>query len=165
MARELSKIFPQIEVIESVDVTYEGKTYSVQWTDFYRQEDIGKPVNFPSILVIVDDEGNDLPPIYRDSDHTIKLLAIQHRFDELHEELGTDPITDMTQIQKILDRVWAGEWMGQFEFGRAIHRDTLREILNLELHEFWPLLDTLIRQRIVVTPSGWFLYDPHRVQS
>ena len=163
MVRELSKLFPRIEVIDSIEVIYEGKTHFVQWTDFYRADDIGKPKTFPSLLVVVDEEGNDfVPPKSNAVERDIKLLGIEKRITQLHEELGINPITDLDEIQKILNRVWSGEWMGQFEFGKSIHLDTLRKILNLELPEFWVLFDTLNREVMVDTTNGWFLYKPTR---
>ncbi|MBC9705981.1 MAG: hypothetical protein H9W81_13615 [Enterococcus sp.] len=161
MIQRFNDTFPLIEVLDSVDITFEGKKYSAQWSLFWRKEDLGKPCRFPPLLTLVDEEGNDLESVHRPADREIKLLAIQHRLNQIHDEIGYAPITDLAEVQKILDRVWSGEWMGQFEFGGNIHRDTLRQVLNLELDQFWPLLDTIIEKKMVGTIDGsWFLYNP-----
>lgn len=161
MARKLSKVFPLIEVLRSVDVTYEGKQYSVQWTNFYLKEDIGRPPRFPPLLSVVDDKGDDLESTIKNITREVKLIAIEHRMAELREELGDSPITSLAEIQKILDRVWAGEWMGQFEYGGEIYLLTLRDILNLGQEEFWPIFDTLLEKGMVRTVEGSrFLYNP-----
>lgn len=152
--------FPLIEVLNSVDVIYEGEKYMAQWSDLYRRDEIGKPKKFPSLLVVVDKNGdmlNDASGIVA----AVKRIATEQRINELHEEFGTEPITDLETIQKILDRVWAGEWMGQNEFAGDIHRDTLRRILNLEPEEYWPVSDEIYAKGMAGSVGvSWSLYPP-----
>ncbi|MBC9705982.1 MAG: hypothetical protein H9W81_13620 [Enterococcus sp.] len=163
MARKLSETFAQVDIIDQIDLNYNGKSYSAQWLDLYNSSELGRPKTFPSLLVIVDEFGEAMGECNGEPENELKDLAVRKRLEMLREEMGVEPITDPYEIQRILDRVWSGEWMGQSDMGGSILGDTLQEILNLDHDAYKEVEESLIRTGMVTVIGGsGCLYAPDK---
>jgi hypothetical protein len=184
MKRTLDDVFPLVIIRNAIRVTpdalnaisahaqgnktyqptvipvFSTEDYIVSWVECYNDYETDNVQKVYAILVVTDIEG------YIVDDNAVekaaKLAAMDYRVTQIHHEYGIKgEVNDTKLISRILERVWAGEWMGQFNDGTAIYFQELAALLNRPMGDMWALVDDLTAQRLVdVLPSSWILVAP-----
>lgn len=155
MSETLEDIFPLVIIHKAIKVTgaalpntNDADEYFAVWAECYNQNEIGTAYVPPSYLTVLDRSGNRVDDAV---EKPVKLAAMEYRVAEIQAEYGiTGEVTDIELISKILDRVWSGEWMGQFNFSHCIYLSELCSLLNLEMIDIWPVVEHLLTERRAV---------------
>lgn len=161
MKDKLEDTFPLVIFKSAIRVIHDDKDYIAAWVYCYnKDEPVGN--SFP-ILTVMDLEGYDVD---WDTERAVKKAAMKFRVKQIREDLGLSPdaeIRDFETIDKLLQRVWAGEWMGQFDTGLVIYFNELGCLLNSDddWKDIWELVSKLVEARLAdVLPSSWILTHP-----
>jgi hypothetical protein len=167
MAETLESMFPLVIThnaifVSKAAVEVESEGCIVSWVECYNADEIGLPERPMSILVVTDLKGN----LIRDDkvEKPAKLVAMAYRVKQIRQEYGIttdEEITDPDLISEILERVWQGEWMGQFNYGKIIYYNELADLLSVPKLAIWELIDKLVAQRKAEwIPDSWILQAP-----
>jgi hypothetical protein len=169
MSRKLEDSFPLVITHNAIRVTKDAFKITsdspdciVSWVECYNKEEIGTDFKPESILVVTDLEGFMITD--PTAEKQAKLAAMAFRVRQIQEEYEITPFDSVTYtnlISKILERVWAGEWMGQFNSGKCIYFNELADLLNLPMVDIWSIVEELVTLRKAdVLPSSWILVAP-----
>lgn len=164
-------IFPQVIIHNAIrvtkdafNVTLDSADCMVLWVTLIHKDEVGEAKLPEPILVVTDLEGNTA------NDYTVekqaKFAAMKFRVRQIQKEYGissSDSVTYPALISKLLERVWSGEWMGQFNNGKAIYFNELADLLNVPVIAVWDLIEDQIALRkadwmpqssILIAPRG-----------
>lgn len=171
MPQKLEDTFPAFIVKHAIRVIHEEKDYIAAWVLCYNKgEDVGSrvmPLHYVSDL-----NGNEIE--HWDTERAVKIKVMQFRAEQLREELKLgDSIPDSDTLRNIFQRVWDGEWMGQFDVGNRLYVSELATLLNLSMSDMGPVIEELKESRIAdIIPSTaifgppndeYYSFDGHEV--
>lgn len=172
--RTLDDMFASVIIHNAIKVakeainTNESSTEDciVSWATLLHSDEIhlNKSEAPAPILVVTDLQGSLITDFA--TEKQAKLVAMKFRVEQIQSEYNidsTDSGPHPSLMSAILERVWSGEWMGQFNNGKAIYYNELADLLNVPVFAVWDLINDQISQRkadwvpnsyIVVAPSG-----------
>lgn len=164
-------IFPQVKVHNAIrvtkdafNITIDSEDCIVAWVTLIHKDEVGEMKLPEPILVVTDLEGCLV------KDYSIekqaKFAAMKFRVKQIQKEYeidSSDSVTDTSLVTALLERVWSGEWMGQFNNGNAIYYNELADLLNVPVIAVWDLINDQIALRkadwmpqshILIAPQG-----------
>lgn len=152
-------IFPQVIVHNAIRVTNDAFNVAldsedciVSWVTLIHRDEVGDTKLPEPILVVTDLEGCEVQNFT--VERQAKLAAMRFRVKQIQKEYGigsSDSVTNPSLISTLLERVWAGEWMGQFSNGRAIYYNELADLLNVPAIAGWDL----VKDQIALRKADW----------
>jgi hypothetical protein len=133
-------------VKSNTEISHKGDTWVGEWASYILTNGQETPDHWLVISkkesgVLANIENN--PDVDEDEIRLITKLVRAERVREIQGEYGipSDETEMLAITEKILERSWAGEWMGQAGYGFFI--DDLAGILNLEFIEAAQIVRTL----------------------
>lgn len=162
-------LFPQVKVHNAIRVTKDAFNIAIDsedcivaWVTLVHKDEVGERKLPEPILVVTDLEGCLV------TDYNIekqaKFAAMKLRVRQVQQEYGigtSDAVTYPSLISKILERVWSGEWMGQFNNGKAIYYNELADLLNVPVIAVWDLIkDQIALRKADWIPNSYILVAP-----
>lgn len=158
--KTLDDIFARVVIREAWVINFENNDYIAVWAECYNNDELDTGFIAPAYLTIIHPDGIRVQNW--DVESAVKQLAMSARVDQIRQEAGlVGGVKDTETISLLLDRVWAGEWMGQFNDARNIYIQELSSLLGLTFSETWPIVDMLVTLRLAdVLPSSYTLIAP-----
>lgn len=161
-AQALEDLFPLVVIHNAINVEHEGTPYMALWVECYNERELPVQKRVYSILSVTDMEGRIIQ--HSDVEREVKIKARRARVQQIHSELGIDgsEITDPQLIHSLLSRVWAGEWMGQHNYGEEIYiLNELDVLFNWENVNIWEKVNELVKNGEARRQEGsWVLRAP-----
>lgn len=159
MTEKLEDMFADIIVKNAIKVTHEGNDYIAAWVLCYNKLEVVGSAVMP-LLFASDVEGREIKDW--DTERAVKLAAMKFRAEQLREELHLgNTVPNSATLRDIFSRVWAGEWMGQFDVGNHLYISELAVILGLEMKDMGPVIKELKESRIAdIAPSTAIFVAP-----
>lgn len=161
---KLENHFARVILYHPTEVFHRGKKYIASWAELYRSHEHIHRKPLPAILVVNDEHGVYLGGTFPATERIIKHEAAAQRRRQIREELEIfGPISDSETISYLLQRIWAGEWMGQTGAGKSIHVRELYELLGVDRETFQGILRSLRERGAVLKqeePGRGYIYPP-----
>lgn len=162
-------LFPQVKIHnaikvpkEAFNIAIDSEDCMVSWVTLVHKDEVGEMKLPEPILVVTDLEGC----IVKDYniEKQAKLAAMRFRVRQIQKEYGigsSDSVTYPSLISTLLERVWSGEWMGQFNNGKAIYYNELADLLNVPEIAVWDLIkDQIALRKADWIPNSYILVAP-----
>lgn len=169
MKETLDSRFAQVITHNAIKVTKnafnissESEDCYVLWVTLLHENELDLEEKPAPILVVTDLEGCTINDF--EIERQAKLAAMKFRVRQIQGEYGitnSDSVTYPALISKILERVWSGEWMGQFNEGKSIYYNELADLLNVPVIAVWDSIkDQIALRKADWLPNSYILVAP-----
>lgn len=158
MSAQLEDLYTTVVFHNAVIIHHVETPYVVSWVDCCNAADRSEGISSIPYLTVTDWHGSPLNNWVLAQE--LKLKAVSFRITQIWEEMSLTTPVSIDKIEEILNRVWGGEWMGQFHIGNQIHFSELAAVLDMKPKAVLPIIEQLVGLRKAHVVRGSALLIP-----